>query len=132
MKNQIKIGTTGEERFVVVREHLITFAEGDMPEVLSTPALIGVLERTARLAIAPLLDPGETSVGVEIHLEHLAAAPRGAEVVCRARVIHTDGKRITYQLEAHDQYEQLARGTHKRAVVETSRLARRMERKTQS
>jgi fluoroacetyl-CoA thioesterase len=51
-----------------------------MPAVLSTPNLIGILERTARQAIAPFLAPDERSVGVEIELRHLAPAPLGAQV----------------------------------------------------
>jgi predicted thioesterase len=78
----------------------------------------------------PLLEPGESTVGVVINVEHLAATPLGADVVCRARVIYTDGPVISFQIEAHDEHEQIARGTHKLRVIEAARLARKVEGKT--
>jgi hypothetical protein len=63
MKSSPKIGTTGETRFVVETKHCIEFATDGMPPVLSTPNLIGILERTARQAIAPFLAADERSVG---------------------------------------------------------------------
>jgi hypothetical protein len=63
MKGLPKVGTLGEERFVVEPRHAIDFAEGAMPAVLSTPWLIWFLEHAARAAILPLLEPGESTVG---------------------------------------------------------------------
>jgi len=50
MKSHPKIGTAGELPFVVEQRHCIDFATDGMPAVLSTPQLIGLLERTARNA----------------------------------------------------------------------------------
>lgn len=131
MKSVPKIGTVGEERFVVTEQHLIDFAHDGMPAVLCTPWLIWFLEHAARNAMLPLLEPGESTVGVVVNVEHTAATPPGAEVVCRARVIYADGPLISFQLEAHDEHEQIAIGTHKLRVIEAARLARKVERKTQ-
>jgi fluoroacetyl-CoA thioesterase len=130
MKDVAKVGTVGEERFVVSQQHLIDFAHDGMPEILCTPWLIWFLEHAARNAMLPLLEPGESTVGVVINVEHMAATPLGAEVVCRARVIYTDGPVISFQIEAHDEHEQIARGTHKLRVIEAARLARKVEGKT--
>ena len=130
MKGAPKIGTTGEFSFVVSPEHVITFATDGMPAVLSTPNLIGIFERTAREAIAPFLEADERSVGVEIELRHLAPAPLGARVVATARVIHTEGRLVDYQIEARDTHELIARGVHKRAVVRVGSFAERVRRKT--
>ena len=129
MKSAPKIGTTGEFSFVVGPEHAITFATEGMPAVLSTPNLIGIFERTAREAIAPFLDAGERSVGVEIELRHLAPTPLGARVTVTARVIHTEGRLVDYQIEARDEHELIARGVHKRAVIRIEDFARRVRRK---
>jgi fluoroacetyl-CoA thioesterase len=130
MKDAAKVGTVGEERFVVSDQHLIDFAHDGMPQILCTPWLIWFLEHAARNAMLPLLEPGESTVGVVINVEHLAATPLGADVVCRARVIYTDGPVISFQIEAHDEHEQIARGTHKLRVIEAARLARKVEGKT--
>ena len=42
-----KVGTTGELKFTVAQEHVIDFATDGMPAVLSTPRLIGLLERAS-------------------------------------------------------------------------------------
>src|SRR2546429_7967153 len=98
MKSRPPIGTTGQLEFVVEQPQAINFATEGMPAVLSTPSLIGWLERTAREAVAAFLDSGERSVGAEIELRHLAPTPLGARVSCSARVIHTEGKEITFQI----------------------------------
>src|SRR5262245_7614926 len=100
-----------------------------MPAVLSTPNLIGLLERTARETLAPLLDPDERTVGTEIELRHLAPTPLGATVTCVARVIHSEGALVTFQVEARDEQEVIARGLHRRAVIRVDGFARRVARK---
>jgi fluoroacetyl-CoA thioesterase len=127
MKDAPKIGTVGEERFVVSEQHIIDFAHDGMPQILCTPWLIWFLEHAARSAMLPLLEPGESTVGVVINVEHLAATPLGAEVVCKARVIYTDGPVISFQFEAHDEHEKIASGTHKLRVIQAARLARKVQ-----
>lgn len=130
MKGAPKIGATGECSFFVGPEHAITFATDGMPAVLSTPNLIGLFERTAREAIAPFLAADERSVGVEIDLRHLAPTPLGAHVTVTARVIHTAGRLVDFQIEARDDHEVIARGVHKRAVIRVGSFAERVRRKT--
>lgn len=129
MKAAPKTGTTGETTFVVEEKHCIEFATDGMPAVLSTPNLIGILERTARHAITPFLAADERSVGVEIELRHLAPSPLGATVTAVARVIGHDGRFVDFQIEARDGQELIARGVHKRAVVRTGSFAHRVKHK---
>lgn len=130
MKSVPRIGTIGETRFVVEEKHCIEFATDGMPAVLSTPNLIGIFERTARQAIVPFLESDERTVGVEIELRHLAPTPLGASVTITARVIHTVGRLVDFQLEARDQHELIARGVHRRAVVRVGSFAQRLKRKS--
>ena len=123
MNSAPKIGTTGELQFIVEQKHVIDFATDGMPAVLSTPNLIGLLERTARKALEPFLDADERSVGIEIELRHLAPTPLGAQVTCTTRVIQVDGKKINFQIEAKEGNQLIARGLHKRAVVRVQSFA---------
>jgi predicted thioesterase len=122
---------TGEQVIVVGPDNRIGFADRRMPSVLATPWLIAYLEYAARDAIAPCLEEHERSVGTFIEVEHLAPAQEGFEVTCRARVIHVDGPIVTFQVEAHDHVEPIARGIHRRRVIDVERFARRVERKGQ-
>src|SRR5580765_5096659 len=98
MKSHPKVGTAGELQFVVEQKHCIDFATDGMPAVLSTPNLVGLLERTARQTIAPFLDKDERSVGIEIELRHLPPTPLGARVTITVRVIHAEGRQVTFQV----------------------------------
>ena len=130
MKRSPKVGDTGELSFVVTEQHVIDFADGQMPAVLCTPWLIWFLEHAAREAILPLLEAGESTVGVQVEVEHLAPTPLGLEVTCTARVIHIDGQLITLQFDARDQHERIARGIHKLRVICCDRFANRVGAKT--
>jgi predicted thioesterase len=130
MKRSPKIGETGELSFVVTDQHAIDFADDQMPAVLCTPWLIWFLEHAAREAMLPLLDTDESTVGVHVDVAHLAPTPLGEEVTCTARVINTDGRLITFQIDARDQHERIARGLHKLRVVRCDRFASRVRAKT--
>ena len=129
MTSPPKIGTTGQLQFIVEQKHAIDFATDGMPAVLSTPNLIAVLERTARQALQPFLEADERSVGIEIELRHLAPTPLGQQVTCTARVIHVDGNKVNFQLEARDQRELIARGLHKRAIIRVQAFANQIQRR---
>src|SRR5215470_1127882 len=112
MKSIPKVGTLGEERFVVESRHAIDFAEGGMPAVLCTPWLIWFLEHAARAAILPLLEAGESTVGTEIQVCLLAPPPVGQVVRCEARVLFAERNEVFFHLEAHER-ERIARGSHR-------------------
>jgi fluoroacetyl-CoA thioesterase len=130
MKSRPQIGLTGELAFKVEPRHAIDFTSGGMPAVLSTPNLIGFLERTAREAMAGCLEDDERSVGVEIELRHLAPTPVGHTVHCTVRVIHAEDREVTFQISARDDLELIARGLHKRAVIRTESFSRRVKEKS--
>ena len=130
MRRRLKVGLTGELQFVVEQKHVIDFATDGMPAVLSTPTLIGLFERAAREALAPLHESDERAVGMEIDLRHLAPTPLGQRVTCTARLIHAEKTEVTFQVEARDEQELIARGVHKRAVISVESFARRVQRKT--
>ncbi len=129
MKSNPKVGTIGETQFTVERQHAIDFADERMPAVLSTPWLIWFLEHAAREAVLPVLEPDESTVGTHVDVQHLAPTPLGQRVVCRARIIYTDKRLVSLQLEAKDEHELIARGIHKLRVIRCSRFARRVRAK---
>lgn len=129
MKQPIRAGMTAEERHLVDESNRIVFADARMPSVLATPWLIAYLEYAARNAIAPCLDENERSVGTYVEVEHLAPVPEGLTVVCKARVILTDGPVVTFQVEATDGQEIVSKGIHRRRVIDVDRFQRRVNKK---
>ena len=132
MKQAIRAGMSAEEHHQVDLTNRIVFADQRMPSVLATPWLIAYLEYAARSAIASCLSENERSVGTYVEVEHLAPVPEGMTVVCKARVILMDGPVITFQVEAHDEHELVAKGLHRRRVIDVDRFKRRVDKKSAS
>src|SRR5580704_3340103 len=84
-----------------VPEECHTAAAVGNSEVVSTPSLIGFLEQTSHRAILPFVEEGEVSVGTRVEVDHLAAAFLGRPVTAVSRVAGIAGRRITFEVEAH-------------------------------
>lgn len=124
-----RTGTVAQRVFLVEPHHAIDFSSAGLPPVLSTPSLIWFLEHAALDAALPALEPGEITVGVHVDVEHLAATPLGQRVTCTARLVRIDGSLLSFQVEARDEHELIARGFHKRRAVIAARMAKRIEAK---
>jgi predicted thioesterase len=122
----VTIGIKGEERVLVTSENAISFMGVEGARVLSTPNMIGYMERTCRNAVLTHLEPGHDTVGTHVNVYHLAAAPIGASVVFRAEVTGVSEKRIQFRVEAWDEAEKLGEGTHERAIINVAKFATRM------
>lgn len=90
--------------------------------VYATPCMAALMEGAACEAIAPGLDEGETTVGIELNLQHTAATPVGMEVWAEAEVTAVDGKILTFSITAFDEAGEIGTCIHKRAVVNAQRF----------
>ncbi len=115
-----------EKQYLVTEQEAIHFMGGEVPSVLSTPSLVNWMELTSRENIAPLLGPGEDSVGVSVHIKHLAATPVGMSVRVISRLTKAEGRIFTFEVEAYDEVEKVGEATHQRASVLVSKFAGRM------
>jgi predicted thioesterase len=97
--------------------------------VLATPALLGLFEKAAIAAMADRLSAGEGSVGTGASLQHLAATPLGQTVTITARITASEGKRVSFTLEAHDEQEKIGTCTHDRFIVDIARFVDRLAKK---
>jgi fluoroacetyl-CoA thioesterase len=95
---------------------------GALP-VLATPRLLAWCEGAACDAIEDLLGVGETSVGVRVELDHLAATAVGDWVTVRAEVTAVEGRRVVFAVEVSGAGGvRAARGTVERVVVDEARF----------
>jgi predicted thioesterase len=127
--HNITIGTTGEEQLLVTQEVAISFLGSEGARVLSTPHMIGHMERTCRNSVFPLLEPGYDTVGTEVHVRHLAAAPIGASVRFTAEITGVNDRRVQFRVEAWNGEEKLGEGTHERTIINVARFAARLAEK---
>jgi fluoroacetyl-CoA thioesterase len=119
-------GLRGRARLVVTDADTAgAVGSGDVP-VLATPRLLALAEEATVAALRSHLDPGTTSVGVSIALEHTAASAVGAEVVAEAELTDVDGRRLTFEVRVTD--GDTAAGTVRvvRAVVDRERFLSRL------
>ena len=85
--------------------------------VLSTPSMIGLMERAAIAAVQAQLPAGHTTVGFEVNVKHFGATPKGKTVTARAELLEIDGRKLRFKIEAHDEEKKVGDGTHRRAVI---------------
>jgi len=103
-----------------------------MPEVLATGFLVGLVEWACIEAIRPHLDwPREQSVGTHVNLSHTAATPPGLTVTVRLRLERVEGRRLRFSVSAHDGVDTITEGTHERALIEAERFTARVREKAE-
>lgn len=90
--------------------------------VLGTPAILALVEAAAVAAVADALEPGTTTVGASVELDHLAPTPVGAAVTATAALAEVEGRRLTFRFEVTDAAGPVARGEHVRVVVDRDRF----------
>jgi predicted thioesterase len=123
----IRIGTVLEQSIEVGDEHAITFLGSAGPRVLSTPRMIGHMERACRDLVLPMLDPGYDTVGTHVNVYHRAAAPMGAQVVFRAEITGVEKRRVHFRVEALRGDTIVGEGTHERAMIDVARFREKVQ-----
>jgi predicted thioesterase len=129
---RITPGLTGSAEIVVGPEHTAPFVGSGRIAVLATPVMINVIEAAALAAIEHLLPPGHQSLGIHLDVSHVAATPVGLRVTATAEVSSVEGRTVTFQVEAHDEFERIGGGTHQRVVVSVERFDERVAHKVRA
>ena len=127
--DRIVPGLTGTAQIVVGPEHTAPFVGSGRIAVLATPVMINLIEAAALAAVEQLLPSGHQSLGIQLDVSHTAATPVGLRVTASAEVSHVQGRTITFRVAAHDEFEPIGGGTHRRVVVSVSRFDERVQRK---
>jgi fluoroacetyl-CoA thioesterase len=97
--------------------------------VFSTPALVGLMESAAVVALRGHLPVGQTTVGGHIDVHHLAPTPVGMQVRARAELVSIDGRKLKFKVQAWDESEQIGEADHDRIVIDESRFMTRVNEK---
>ena len=103
----------------------------DMPEVFATGFLVGFLEWACIKAVKPHLDwPVEQSVGTHINVSHSAATPPGLVVSAKVKLIEVDGRRLLFEVQAHDGLDVISEGVHERFIINKAKFSEKAKSKT--
>jgi len=122
-------GLVGEVEIVVQPPDTADAMGNKGVHVLATPRLVALLEDAAIAAVQSHLPPGAGTVGTRLDVKHLAATPVGMRVRARAVLRQVDGRRFVYDVEAHDDLEKVAEGTHERFQINQARFLERVAEK---
>jgi fluoroacetyl-CoA thioesterase len=83
----------------------------------ATPAMIGLMEITSHRSVEPLLPAGQTTVGYEVHVRHLAPAAPGSTVIVTSVLTEVKGNKLYFDVECRQGEKVVGSGLHKRAIV---------------
>jgi fluoroacetyl-CoA thioesterase len=124
MKESLKPGIRYQHKFIVPLSKTVPalYPESEefvvMPEVFATGFLVGFLEWACIKAINPYLDwPLEQTVGTHIDISHEAATPPGLEITATVELIEIDGRKLVFNVEAHDGIDLVSKGRHERFII---------------
>jgi len=100
--------------------------------VLGTPYMINLMEIASARAVEAELEPGQTTVGTVVDVKHLAATPIDMKVTAMARLVEVEGRRLVFDVEAHDEREKIGEGRHERFILDLDRFLQRTRTKQES
>ena len=136
MKDTLKPGIEYTHKFTVSKSKTVPalYPESEeflaMPEVFATGYMVGLIEWTCIKAINPHLDwPEEQTVGIHIDVNHVAATPPGFEVTTKVKLIEVDGRKLVFEVEAHDGVDLITRGKHNRFIIHREKFDKKMKEK---
>ena len=104
----------------VVEGLLLTDVGGTIgASVLSTPGMIGMIERNAAILALEHLEEGKATVGFEVCVKHVAAAAEGQTCTAHAKLREVvDGRKLRFDVEVKEGDRTVGVGTHERRVIE--------------
>ena len=95
----------------------------EMPAVFATGYLVGLIEWACIEAINPHIDwPRQQTVGVHVDINHTAATPPGFTVTVTGTLTKVEGRKLTFEVKARDDLDQVSTGTHQRFIIDAERF----------
>ena len=86
-------------------------------KILSTPNMLSLMEACALELAKEYLEEGETTVGAEAHVRHLAPTPVGMKVTATATLREIERRKMWFDIEVHDEKGKCGEGWHLRVKV---------------
>lgn len=118
----LRSGLRGRVELVVTEQDTArAVGTGEVP-VLATPRVVQLCEEAAFTAVTDAMEPGQTTVGMKVQLDHLAPAAIGTRVLAEAVVEKVTGRRILYTVTVNDDRGLVAAGRITRVVVDTEQF----------
>ena len=118
----LELGIMGSASCVVTEQDTAKAVGSGGVDVMSTPRLVALMEHAAKDSVAPYLEPGMTTVGTALNIQHMAATPVGMNCTAESTLIEIDRRRLVFEITAHDDVEVVGKGTHERFIVNSEKF----------
>lgn len=129
--NELKPGDSIETTQRVDEAKVAAHLGSGSLQVYATPAMVTFIEHTCRQLVEPHLPDGQTSVGVALSVQHLAPTPLGATVSIQAEIMKIEGQLVMFMATVRDEFEEIGKAEHTRAIIDTERFLRRAASKSE-
>lgn len=97
-------------------------------DVFGTPVLLALMEEATCNCVAPILDDGETTVGISVTVSHDKASGLGEKVTATAVLEKAEGRKLTFSVSAVDSVgDVIGKGTIERFVVISEKFMSRVK-----
>lgn len=96
----IELGIRGEATMIVSEDDTaLGHGTGDV-DVLSTPALLQLMQQATMAALTGRMADGLITAGLRVNLDHLLGSPIGASITATATLTRIEGRRLIFEAEA--------------------------------
>jgi fluoroacetyl-CoA thioesterase len=126
---QLLPGLFAEHKHLVVETDTAAHWGSGGVHVFSTPALVGLMESAAVIALRGALPEEQTTVGTRLDVRHLAATPVGMQVRAIATLTAVEGRKLTFTVQAWDEAELIGEAVHERFIIDLSKFMAKVEKK---
>jgi fluoroacetyl-CoA thioesterase len=120
---RLEPGVSRTDEFVV-EGGLLTDVGGTIgSSVLSTPGMIGMMERTCAVLALEHLPDGSATVGFEVCVKHVSAVAEGATCTMTGTLREVvDDRKLRFDVEVREGERTIGVGTHERRVIQVGQL----------
>jgi fluoroacetyl-CoA thioesterase len=119
----VRVGLTATVEATVTDADTASALGSGEVAVLGTPRLLALAEAATVAALHGRLEPGQTSVGTRVRLDHRRPSAVGASVRVLAELVEVDGRSLRFEITAVDgSGELVGAGEVRRAVVDRGRF----------
>jgi len=102
----------------------------EMPHVLATGFMVGLLEWACIELLRPYLNwPEEQTLGTHVDFSHDAPTLPGMTVTIDVELVKIDGRKLVFQVSAHDGIDIISTGSHERILVDQKKFLDRLDKR---
>ncbi len=124
---KLEVGLKHVAKVVVTDDMTPAHLRDEPLRVLSTPNMIGLIERTAIEAVQPYLAAGQATVGTRVDVAHLAGTLVGMTATITVELVEIDRRKLVFRVEVRDELDEAGKGTHERFIVDAAQRLPRLQ-----